>query len=95
MKQFNIIYLLVAMAITAIPAHGANPPAEATPQVAPSPSASQEACATKGCPRLDQNGQAPVSCSYTSSMATGWQCILICAYPKTNWGTTRASSFCD
>jgi len=85
MKQFNIIYLLVVMAITAIPAHGANPPAEATPQVAPAPSASQEACATKGCPRLDQNGQAP----------TGWQCILICAYPKTNWGTTRASSFCD
>jgi hypothetical protein len=52
-------------------------------------------CLTKGCPKLDQNGNPPLSCSYTSGMATGWRCILICAYKQSNWGTTVDSSNCD
>ena len=89
MKIINILFPGVALACLSLAA-------QATAKPLPGPSAvAATDCASKGCPRLDQHGCAPVSCVYNSGMATGWQCIVICTYKDTNWGTTVDSSHCN
>lgn len=52
-------------------------------------------CLTTVCPKLDEHGHKPRSCSYTSSMSTGFQCILACVYADSEWGSLVASKFCE
>ena len=85
---FSILAAGLPLAAQANLAPPQTPPAKTPPQ-------GTDSCDTKGCPKLDQNGKPPVSCNYTSDMATGWQCILICTYKNTTWGTTVDSSYCN
>lgn len=90
MKVFSILICSSCLPLAA------QAPASPTPQPEPRPLVEKAAgCDAKGCPRLDQNGQAPTSCAYESSLATGFNCILLCTYPNSQWGTVVASSSCD
>ena len=93
MKLITAFVLVVALGGVTLAAAPAAPVHRPDPTVAGR--ASMEDCSPKGCPQLDQNGQPPVSCEYKSGMATGWQCILICTYPKSSWGTLSDASNCN
>ena len=94
MTIFKLSSVLSALAALPLLAQGSPAPTLGA-RPAPVAVAHLADCAVKGCPKLDEQGQPPTSCRYTSGMATGWQCILICAYPKSNWGTKVDSSNCD
>jgi hypothetical protein len=89
-----VIRALAALALASLPAlaQGQTP----TPDSAQAAVAklADGACPSKGCPKHDQHGHPPVSCAYKSGMATAWQCILLCTYEDSQWGTTVASSSC-
>lgn len=72
-------------------------PVEAAPrpqEAAASETLAANGCASTGCPKQDQHGHPPVQCEFKSSMATGWQCLLICHYADSKWGTTIDASNC-
>jgi hypothetical protein len=69
--------------------------AQSPEPVAPAVKEKAQGCDATTCPRQDQNGQPPTSCSHEYGITTGFRCILLCVYPDSQWGTVLASSDCD
>ena len=94
MKLIGELITITTIACLPLAAEAVPSLSSGTNPLAASPQAGQAACDSKSCPDLDQHGHPPLSCYYKSSLATGFQCILICTYKDTNWGTRVAASNC-
>ena len=95
MNIFKTSLALLALAIMPLMAQNGPAPDQSPKATSAQDVAELSSCNAKGCPKLDQNGKPPTSCQYTSGMATAWNCILICTYPMSNWGTKVDSSNCN
>ena len=95
MKLIHVVSPAVLLTCLPMAARAAACPESGSAGMDGKPRPKSQDCDSKGCPRLDQNGMPPVSCAYQSSMATGYQCIVICTYANSSWGTTVDSSNCN
>jgi hypothetical protein len=93
MTLIGNLFSALVLACLPLAAQTGGPASVAFP--APGAKVAELACDEKGCPKLDQHGHPPVSCTHQSGMATAWQCILLCTYSDSKWGTIVASSNCN
>lgn len=94
MNKISTLFVCLSMACLPAAARGTIAQETGGREVAASPAVESVGCTTKGCPAQDQFGNPPLSCAYISDLSTGWQCIVICTYKTTSWGTKVDSDYC-